>query len=73
MSEYPCPHCKGTWRVSDPEPVPPEVRAALLAGYEGDPCPRCGHRCLVGSGTAWICDACGANNCAWRPGPAAKE
>lgn len=51
----------------DPGPaqVPPDaenVRAARLAGYEGEPCPACGELKLVRSGGRSACDACGARD-----------
>ncbi len=33
---------------------------ARLQGYEGDPCPTCGHFTLVRNGTCFKCDTCGS-------------
>ena len=35
-------------------------RTAKLKGYEGDPCPTCGHLTLVRNGTCLKCDTCGS-------------
>jgi len=51
------------WRDGDaaiPSPVPPEVREARLAGFDGEPCPACSERKTVSSGNQWACDGCGA-------------
>jgi ribonucleoside-diphosphate reductase alpha chain len=37
-----------------------EVHVAKMKGYEGDPCPVCGHFTLVRSGTCMRCDTCGS-------------
>jgi ribonucleoside-diphosphate reductase alpha chain len=37
-----------------------EVHVAKMKGYEGDPCPVCGHFSLVRSGTCMRCDTCGS-------------
>jgi ribonucleoside-diphosphate reductase alpha chain len=37
-----------------------EAHVAKLKGYEGDPCPVCGHFTLVRSGTCMRCDTCGS-------------
>jgi ribonucleoside-diphosphate reductase alpha chain len=37
-----------------------DVHVAKLKGYEGDPCPVCGHFTLVRSGTCMRCDTCGS-------------
>ncbi|MCX7026998.1 MAG: adenosylcobalamin-dependent ribonucleoside-diphosphate reductase [Spirochaetes bacterium] len=36
------------------------MRAARQKGYEGDPCPVCGHLTLVRNGTCLKCDTCGS-------------
>ena len=36
------------------------VRSARLQGYEGDPCPTCGHFTLVRNGTCLKCVTCGS-------------
>ncbi|HRZ66389.1 MAG TPA: vitamin B12-dependent ribonucleotide reductase, partial [Spirochaetia bacterium] len=35
-------------------------REARLKGYEGDPCPVCGHLTLVRNGTCLKCETCGS-------------
>jgi len=35
-------------------------RVARLKGYEGDPCPVCGHLTLVRNGTCLKCETCGS-------------
>jgi ribonucleoside-diphosphate reductase alpha chain len=35
-------------------------RTARLKGYEGDPCPVCGHLTLVRNGTCLKCETCGS-------------
>jgi ribonucleoside-diphosphate reductase alpha chain len=35
-------------------------KAARLRGYEGDPCPACGHSTLVRNGTCLKCETCGS-------------
>jgi ribonucleoside-diphosphate reductase alpha chain len=37
-----------------------ESRAARIKGYEGDPCPVCGHLTLVRNGTCLKCETCGS-------------
>jgi ribonucleoside-diphosphate reductase alpha chain len=37
-----------------------ENRVARLKGYEGDPCPVCGHLTLVRNGTCLKCETCGS-------------
>mgnify|MGYP000987982275 CR=1 FL=1 len=37
-----------------------EVRKARMKGYEGDPCPICGHLTLVRNGTCLKCETCGS-------------
>jgi len=37
-----------------------EVRRARVKGYEGDPCPSCGHLTLVRNGTCLKCETCGS-------------
>jgi ribonucleoside-diphosphate reductase alpha chain len=41
-------------------PLDNEVHVAKMKGYEGDPCPVCGHFTLVRSGTCMRCDTCGS-------------
>ncbi|MEW6549887.1 MAG: hypothetical protein AB1407_10560, partial [Spirochaetota bacterium] len=44
-------------------PLSPSVksmRSARQKGYEGDPCPVCGHLTLVRNGTCLKCDTCGS-------------
>ena len=36
------------------------IRSARQKGYEGDPCPVCGHLTLVRSGTCLKCETCGS-------------
>jgi len=36
------------------------TRVARLKGYEGDPCPVCGHLTLVRNGTCLKCETCGS-------------
>ncbi len=36
------------------------TRTARLKGYEGDPCPVCGHMTLVRNGTCLKCETCGS-------------
>jgi ribonucleoside-diphosphate reductase alpha chain len=36
------------------------IRNARFKGYEGDPCPNCGHFTLVRNGTCLKCDTCGS-------------
>ncbi|HUX19664.1 MAG TPA: hypothetical protein VMW69_00405, partial [Spirochaetia bacterium] len=36
------------------------VRIARIQGYEGDPCPGCGHFTLVRNGTCLKCETCGS-------------
>jgi hypothetical protein len=43
-------------------PIPPEVREARLAGYDGTPCPKCKQLKVVSAGGMWKCDSCGARN-----------
>jgi ribonucleoside-diphosphate reductase alpha chain len=42
------------------EPTLHRSGLARLKGYEGDPCPSCGHFTLVRSGTCFRCDTCGS-------------
>ena len=42
------------------QPLDNEVHVARMKGYEGDPCPVCGHFTLVRSGTCMRCDTCGS-------------
>jgi len=37
-----------------------DTRIARLKGYEGDPCPVCGHLTLVRNGTCLKCETCGS-------------
>ncbi|NWG45890.1 MAG: vitamin B12-dependent ribonucleotide reductase [Alphaproteobacteria bacterium] len=37
-----------------------KVLEARIKGYEGDPCPSCGHLTLVRNGTCLKCDTCGS-------------
>jgi ribonucleoside-diphosphate reductase alpha chain len=37
-----------------------KAQMARLKGYEGDPCPSCGHFTLVRNGTCLKCDTCGS-------------
>ncbi|HBO42128.1 MAG: ribonucleoside-diphosphate reductase, adenosylcobalamin-dependent [Spirochaetes bacterium GWD1_61_31] len=37
-----------------------ETRKARMRGYEGDPCPVCGHLTLVRNGTCLKCETCGS-------------
>jgi ribonucleoside-diphosphate reductase alpha chain len=41
-------------------PAVEDRRAARLKGYEGDPCPVCGHLTLVRNGTCLKCETCGS-------------
>jgi ribonucleoside-diphosphate reductase alpha chain len=41
-------------------PLLKSVRNAKLKGYEGDPCPVCGHLTLLRNGTCLKCDTCGS-------------
>ncbi len=36
------------------------IRKARMKGYEGDPCPTCGHLTLVRNGTCLKCETCGS-------------
>jgi ribonucleoside-diphosphate reductase alpha chain len=36
------------------------ARSARIKGYEGDPCPVCGHLTLVRNGTCLKCETCGS-------------
>ncbi|GAB4367355.1 MAG: vitamin B12-dependent ribonucleotide reductase [Spirochaetales bacterium] len=36
------------------------IRKARIKGYEGDPCPTCGHLTLVRNGTCLKCETCGS-------------
>ncbi|MDR1625492.1 MAG: hypothetical protein LBT33_03040, partial [Spirochaetia bacterium] len=65
-----------TTRSSGAAPRPPSARGerpgagqeeklaayktARARGYEGDPCPACGHSTLVRSGTCLKCETCGS-------------
>ncbi|HET6485186.1 MAG TPA: ribonucleoside-diphosphate reductase, partial [Spirochaetia bacterium] len=46
--------------ASESLPLDNEVHVARMKGYEGDPCPVCGHFTLVRSGTCMRCDTCGS-------------
>jgi ribonucleoside-diphosphate reductase alpha chain len=37
-----------------------KVKIARFHGYEGDPCPSCGHFTLVRNGTCFKCETCGS-------------
>jgi ribonucleoside-diphosphate reductase alpha chain len=37
-----------------------EAHVARMKGYEGDPCPSCGHHTLVRNGTCMKCETCGS-------------
>jgi ribonucleoside-diphosphate reductase alpha chain len=39
---------------------PDDTKKARLKGYEGDPCPVCGHLTLVRNGTCLKCETCGS-------------
>jgi ribonucleoside-diphosphate reductase alpha chain len=41
-------------------PTIKSMRSARQKGYEGDPCPVCGHLTLVRNGTCLKCDTCGS-------------
>jgi ribonucleoside-diphosphate reductase alpha chain len=45
---------------SPPSPTESLVYKARLQGYEGDPCPTCGHLTLVRNGTCLKCETCGS-------------
>jgi ribonucleoside-diphosphate reductase alpha chain len=36
------------------------AQLARMKGYEGDPCPNCGHFTMVRNGTCLKCETCGA-------------
>ena len=36
------------------------MQIARIQGYEGDPCPSCGHFTLVRNGTCYKCETCGS-------------
>lgn len=40
-----------------PKPIT-DAKRAMLAGYDGDPCPKCGLFYRVSSGRVWACDRC---------------
>jgi ribonucleoside-diphosphate reductase alpha chain len=40
--------------------APSSAQLARLKGYEGDPCPNCGHFTMVRNGTCLKCETCGA-------------
>ncbi|HOX18150.1 MAG TPA: vitamin B12-dependent ribonucleotide reductase, partial [Spirochaetales bacterium] len=40
--------------------APSGARLARMKGYEGDPCPVCGHLTLVRNGTCLKCETCGS-------------
>ncbi len=42
------------------DPRARQVAEARLLGYEGDPCPSCGHMTLIRNGTCMKCDTCGS-------------
>ncbi len=37
-----------------------DAKKARMKGYEGDPCPVCGHLTLVRNGTCLKCETCGS-------------
>ena len=43
-----------------PEAKTLKLHAAKMKGYEGDPCPECGHFTLVRNGTCLKCETCGS-------------
>jgi ribonucleoside-diphosphate reductase alpha chain len=50
---------------AEPDRVPvgaadDRARLARIQGYEGDPCPSCGHFTLVRNGTCLKCETCGS-------------
>jgi ribonucleoside-diphosphate reductase alpha chain len=51
---------KTTAQNASISPLIKSVRSAKLKGYEGDPCPVCGHLTLVRNGTCLKCDTCGS-------------
>jgi ribonucleoside-diphosphate reductase alpha chain len=46
--------------VPAPDEKTASFRAARARGYEGDPCPACGHSTLVRNGTCLKCETCGS-------------
>ena len=46
-------------RAEGADPQVKAVRQARIQGYEGDPCPSCGHFTLVRNGTCMKCETCG--------------
>lgn len=50
----------GTPVVGSAAKAKDEVRKARMKGYEGDPCPICGHLTLVRNGTCLKCETCGS-------------
>ncbi|MCX7787501.1 MAG: adenosylcobalamin-dependent ribonucleoside-diphosphate reductase [Spirochaetes bacterium] len=58
-------HLNGNIRSSTKGRTPPSdseglVQKARLKGYEGDPCPTCGHLTLIRNGTCLKCETCGS-------------
>ncbi len=49
----------GGIRLVQPVGTTDPVKAARLAGYEGEPCPCCKQLKRVRSGDLWACDGCG--------------
>jgi len=47
-------------REIQPQKPKDELRKARMKGYEGDPCPICGHLTLVRNGTCLKCETCGS-------------
>jgi len=48
--------------ISAPQAARPkdDSKKAKMKGYEGDPCPVCGHLTLVRNGTCLKCETCGS-------------
>lgn len=46
--------------IKQVDPARENARVARLKGYEGDPCPVCGHSTLVRNGTCLKCETCGS-------------
>ncbi len=64
--EAPAPQATGRKDFSPSSPTPAlspavkSIRFARQKGYEGDPCPVCGHLTLVRNGTCLKCETCGS-------------
>ncbi len=52
-------HKKEKQHTSGPASQPSAYESARISGYEGDPCPACGHFTLVRNGTCLKCETCG--------------